>query len=426
MKSPADALGRSGRIVINCTKRTLFEDGWYLYEPSVSATDHKNVYTGTTLAVKPADGNRERTMEWEATFNGSTWSFENTRRGYRPETPFWMDANTDKEFRGFLSNWLNSNVLNIGAPKPAAITMPTKAPGAVSGKNGTNQPIELLVSEIEPFSGQPRFEFPEGDAEQMGTSLKQETQRQIIVVTPITDVPGKRWGLVDGERRYRGAKEAGQPTLLGIVRHYKNEDERFWDSFLMNLNRRGHTPIENSCAVARAKASGKSVAEIANAMGYTPSNIMHLLDLQRLHEKLRALMRESAPKHQRLGYTAAKVLSRVPDEAEQLRIWEEACKEKTPALRKLRVDQLAAPILATLPKRIRKTKPADNAVRILRILQTAEASLAFIMSTRQTDLHALLSYSGSAETGNLIKRIRATAEKWCSFRDRVSGISGRS
>ena len=291
--------------------------------------------------------------------------------------------------------------------------------GKSSNGNGMEL-VEVLLSEVQPFKGQPREEFSETNLASIRNSLSQENQKQPIVVTPLTGVPGKRWELVDGERRYRGMLAAGKKSLVAIVRRYDSKASQFWDSFVMNLNRQGHTPIESSRAVARAISGGKTVQEICLATGFSDCTVYQLLQLQRLDNSLQDLMRLATPKADRIGFGVGKTLSRVPDKAEQIRIWDIAKLEKTPGLRKLKVDELTAPVMARLPQKGRKRKPSDNAERLLRILQRAETDLAFVSKATVADLKSLVSYSGTAnDGGDLLRRVKSAADRWSAFSQKV-------
>jgi ParB/RepB/Spo0J family partition protein len=340
--------------------------------------------------------------------------------------PFSTHQLINSGVRKFLSDWLGRNKHLIREQKEAQafvlkpIPLQPVHPVQPVVSSAKIEIVEVLLSQVRPFEGQPREEFTSVDLTEMTNSIKQEKQKQLIIVTPLVGVPGKLWELVDGERRYRGALDAGLATLMAVVRRYKDKEEQFWDSFTMNLNRRGHTPIETSRAIARAIQAGKTVLEICMATGYSNCTVYQYMQLQRLDQKLQDLMRMSTQKVDRIGFSVGNKLSRLPNKEDQVRIWEIARQEKTPGLRSLKVDILAAPILALLPVRGRIRKPGDNAIRLLRILQSAETGLAFAGRATPADLEAFVSYEGKTTNGgNVIARVIAVAAKWEALKQKV-------
>lgn len=253
------------------------------------------------------------------------------------------------------------------------------------------QLFRVKVAEIQPLAGQPRQEFTATELKRLSQGLKQERQQQVITVTPLRGVSGKRWELVDGERRFRGALAAGVDELLALVRVFKNRQDQFWASFTSNWNRAGHTALETSDAIAQAMANGKTVAEIMVATGRTNCWVYQHLRLQLLHPDLKKLMRQSVPKANRLRFGPAYQLARVPDREKQLAIWQEASQEPTAALRRLKLEQLLQPILEVLPHKGRVRKPSDRADKVRRILRTAEADQVFLAGLSGIDRQVFLS-----------------------------------
>ena len=190
---------------------------------------------------------------------------------------------------------------------------------------------EINVGEIERYEDQPREEF--GEAREMAASLRQEGQLQVITVMPITNVPGKRWGLVNGEQRLNGAIEARMTTIWASIIPYQEEKDRFWKSVLHNFGHKVHTPFELAKAVVRLLRDGKTPKEISIGLNRTLTWVYQWGGLKDLDPTLFELMRESVPKCDRMRGGMAKLLVKQPDHARQRQIWELACQESSSAKR---------------------------------------------------------------------------------------------
>ncbi|MFA6432300.1 MAG: ParB/RepB/Spo0J family partition protein [Candidatus Paceibacterota bacterium] len=424
---------------------------WSIIKIEGAATNQNRVEGKVTLynsSDRSSDVNawtavRHGTDQWAITGQGARMSTGERVRS--PFTyPFVLMKSVNDDVRAELSHWIRINGkalfkqgselydrrvhasssgngrLPSNGDLPLTDTLSSQQATAAVNATGRLEVIEVLVSEIQPFEGQPREEFTKSDLREIRESLRQEGQQQIIFVTPVSGVRGKRWELVDGERRYRGAVAAGIRTLTAVVKRFKNKDEQFWSSFTMNWNRRDHTPYENIRAVERAMKSGKTVAQIRTATGRSDCWVYQNLQLQNLDRSLRALMKQSVPKSDRMSFGIANRLSRVPRAEDQLRIWNVAKQQLTPSLRKLKVDQLTAVILDKLPQKGRKRKPSDNGVRILRCLQTAEADQTFISRTTEEDLRAfMMNTTMDFNRSDLLPRVRAVAAAWVELAKRV-------
>ena len=308
-------------------------------------------------------------------------------------------------------------------PPPPVPSLPVSSIGIASlGQNGNGLVVvRVKVSEVQRFNGQPREEFDPKEIAELADSLVQDTQQSLIIVTPLEGVPGKKWELVDGERRYRGAVLSKTEELLAVVKIFKTKGDQFWASFIANWNRKGHTPIETSRAIAKAIENGKSIKEIVVATGASTEGwVYRHLQLQKLVFELQELMKQSVPKARRLRFGVAIALSKVPDHKDQLRIWEDASKEATPGMVKLRVDELCEAITSKLTLKTRKRKPSDNSERMFRIIRTGETDLVFLRGLKLADFETFVSHRNLGDqTESLSKRAFAVAEKWREFAQKI-------
>jgi len=78
---------------------------------------------------------------------------------------------------------------------------------------------EIPTGEIEPHPAN-RDEFDEQKTSDMEDSLRANGQLTPALLRPIS---GGRYQLIAGERRWRGCKEVGIPTLRAVIRNYSDE-----------------------------------------------------------------------------------------------------------------------------------------------------------------------------------------------------------
>lgn len=112
--------------------------------------------------------------------------------------------------------------------------------------------LVLRLDAIRPFKGQPRHKFD-------GIPELAESIKEIGQITPVTvrelvgdeRAEGKRYELIDGERRYRACQHAGRKTIRAVVDGAKDRDQQFLKSVVANFGRSEHTAIESALAVAR-------------------------------------------------------------------------------------------------------------------------------------------------------------------------------
>lgn len=118
---------------------------------------------------------------------------------------------------------------------------------------------EILISEIRPFAGQPRFWFDEESLNLLSQSLS-GGQTSTIVVMEIKDANYK-YELVDGERRWRSAKKAGLKKLMAIVLKNISEDEQFLRSAMANFGGESHCELEEIELIRRLRLKHKLTAK---------------------------------------------------------------------------------------------------------------------------------------------------------------------
>jgi len=134
----------------------------------------------------------------------------------------------------------------------------------------------LAVSDIAPHPHQPRRHFDEAALDELAASIAQRGVIQPVIVRPL---PGGRYQLVAGERRWRAAQKAQLHEIPALVRDL-SEREVMALALIENLQREDLNPIEEARAYSRlAEFEGLTQADIARMVDKSRS---HVANLQRL------------------------------------------------------------------------------------------------------------------------------------------------
>lgn len=109
------------------------------------------------------------------------------------------------------------------------------------------------ISRIAPDPEQPRKSFDADDLALLAGSLKDHGQQVPVQVR--WDAGHDRWVLIDGERRYRAAQQAGLTTLVVVVEDRPMSPDRVLELQLVeNALRADLTPLESGAAYQQLMA----------------------------------------------------------------------------------------------------------------------------------------------------------------------------
>jgi ParB family chromosome partitioning protein len=126
---------------------------------------------------------------------------------------------------------------------------------------------------------QPRRDFNNEALEELANSIRAQGLIQPVVVRP---VPGGRYEIIAGERRWRAAQMAGLQDIPAIVRDVPDE-AAIAMALIENIQRADLNAIEEAAALQRLQQEfGLTHEGIAEAVGKsrtTVTNIMRLLSL---------------------------------------------------------------------------------------------------------------------------------------------------
>jgi ParB/RepB/Spo0J family partition protein len=299
--------------------------------------------------------------------------------------------------------------VDLPAPKTEQPTRPMKSSlddkwVIALGVDGNPLIIELPIESIMAMPDQPRKEFDEAAIQELGASLAQESQQELITVRlldarEMAANPGKVAELVNGERRLRGAQMAGVQTLRAYVREFKTRADQFWASFVMNWNHQGHTPLESAEAIARAMANGKTAREISRAIHRSVNWVHRHARLNDLGPEIKELMRMNVKGKNRIRLSCAETLAKVKDKEQQWMIWQEASKQPYQKLIQKKVEELAGPHWIEAKTNCRKLKPGDRVVPFLRVLKRYLSDVTVSDSLKPAEFGAIMATESVAKEG---------------------------
>jgi ParB family chromosome partitioning protein len=197
----------------------------------------------------------------------------------------------------------------------AAILSPTGAPGADLPPDLRRVPVEL----ISPNPQQPRRAFDEESLVALADSLRERGVLQPVLVRPL---PGGKYELIAGERRWRAAQLAGLDAIPAIVRSHEDV-ETLEIALIENMAREDLNPVEEARACALlVDELGLTREDVGRRVGRSRvavSNLMRLLDLP---DEVIDLLAEG-----RLTEGHGRALLTAPDHADRRRLARAAADE---------------------------------------------------------------------------------------------------
>jgi ParB family transcriptional regulator, chromosome partitioning protein len=172
---------------------------------------------------------------------------------------------------------------NDELPKPHPKTRGMgKGLAAILAASPKEEPEELRQVAIEligPNPHQPRRHFDEEALTALAASLEERGVLQPVLVRPL---PGGRYELIAGERRWRAARIAGLEQIPAIVRHH-DDAASIELAVIENMAREDLNPLEEARAcLALVDELGLTREDVGRRVGRSRvavSNLIRLLDL---------------------------------------------------------------------------------------------------------------------------------------------------
>jgi len=178
---------------------------------------------------------------------------------------------------------------------------------------------QLAVELIDRNPYQTRAHLGDSALEELADSIKATGVLQPITVRA---VPGGRYQLIAGERRWLASQRAGKPTVPAIVRQVSNE-QAMEMTIIENLQREDLNPIEQARAFERlGKEFGLTQEQISVRTGKERSSVANFVRLLRLPDQVQAFVAEG---HVSVGH--AKVLLALDSPEAMCRIAEGVIKD---------------------------------------------------------------------------------------------------
>jgi ParB family transcriptional regulator, chromosome partitioning protein len=147
----------------------------------------------------------------------------------------------------------------------------------------TGKPREIPIDRIERNPFQTRSRFDEQQLEELTTSIAATGVVQPILVRPL---PGDRFQLIAGERRWLASQRAGKATIPAMVRLVSDE-QAMEMTIVENLQRADLNPMEQARAFERLSHDFKMTQEqMAQRTGKNRTSIANFLRLLRLPEEI--------------------------------------------------------------------------------------------------------------------------------------------
>jgi ParB family transcriptional regulator, chromosome partitioning protein len=148
-------------------------------------------------------------------------------------------------------------------------------------------PVELIV----PNPSQPRRFFDEDSLVALATSLKERGLLQPVLCRPL---PGGKYELIAGERRWRAARLAGLESVPAMVRPH-DDAASLELALIENMARENLNPLEEARACAALiEDLGLSREEIGRRVGRSRVAISNLLRLLELPDLALMLLEEGS------------------------------------------------------------------------------------------------------------------------------------
>ena len=159
-------------------------------------------------------------------------------------------------------------------PAPEPLPAQTTELADTSGK-----PREIPIDQIDrnPFQTRTRF-----DSDQLAELAASITASGVIQPILVRTIPGGRYQLIAGERRWLASQQAGKMTIPAIIRQVSDE-QAMEMTIIENLQRADLNPMEQARAYERLSREFKMTQEqMATRTGKDRASIANFLRLLRL------------------------------------------------------------------------------------------------------------------------------------------------
>jgi ParB family chromosome partitioning protein len=146
--------------------------------------------------------------------------------------------------------------------------------------------MRMKLQDILPNPNQPRKHFDEEKLRELADNIKAVGLKQPLIVRPLGK--GKKYQLVDGERRYRACKLIDLKEVPVDVREdIKTEEDAALQSFIINEERSNYTAQDKDAYIFYLYQTTKlSTRKLAEKLGKSHAFIDHCIEARRFRQKL--------------------------------------------------------------------------------------------------------------------------------------------
>ena len=261
----------------------------------------------------------------------------------------------------------------------------------------TGKPREIPVADIDRSPYQTRTHFDETQLDELAASISATGVVQPIVVRPI---PGGRFQLIAGERRWLATQRLGKETIPAIVRHASDE-QAMEMTIVENLQRTDLNPMEQARAYERlAREFQLTQEQMAKRTGKDRASVSNFLRLLRLPAEVQGQVESGA-----LTFGHARALLALENPETILRT-----AEKVAAL-SLSVRQTETHVQNLLNPEKKKAaepveKPVDPNVREVEVLLQRALGMKVHVEDRKGRGRVIIEYARLEEFDHLLEMLQ--------------------
>jgi len=174
----------------------------------------------------------------------------------------------------------------------------------------------MKLADIEPNPKQPRKDFDKDKLQELADNIKQVGLKQPLIVRPLLK-DGKKYQLVDGERRYRACKLIPlEEVPVEIREDIKTEEDAALQSFIINNERSSYLPQDKDAYIFHLYETTKlSTRKLAEKLGKHHSFVDHCIEAHRFRQRLPPTLVGTLP----LTHTALKETAIIKDDKLRIR-----------------------------------------------------------------------------------------------------------
>lgn len=179
--------------------------------------------------------------------------------------------------------------------EPEEVSRQTEEIAEADAHNVTAELRELNISDVVPNDANPRLDFPQDELDRLTGSIDLEGVLVPIVVYP----KGDKFVLVDGERRYRCARDLGHSKIPALITTERSEREVLQQMFNIHLIREPWRDIPTAKALQRLaqeieESEGREAndAELRDLTGLSTERVRQLRYVVTLPDEWQDYIRE--------------------------------------------------------------------------------------------------------------------------------------